>query len=75
MHYIGTSTNLEDYLGKRLSATMQAYTADIRTFVYTSLQELPTIAQQLHALLQKKMPGENFILFNRATDREGKPVP
>lgn len=67
--------NVEDYLGKRLSGTMQAYTADIRTFVYTSLQELPTVAQQLHGLLQKKMPDENFIWFNRATDREGKSIP
>ncbi len=67
--------NLEGYLGKRVALTMQTYTADIRTVVYTSLDELPKVAQQLHELLQKRMPGENFIWFNRATDREGKPVP
>jgi hypothetical protein len=67
--------NLEHVLGRRLVGTMQAYAADIRTFVYTSLDELPRVAQQLHELLQKRMPGENFIRFNRATDREGNPVP
>ncbi len=67
--------NVEQLLERRVVAAMTGYIDDIRTFLYTSLQELPTVAQGLHDLLQKRMPGENFIWFPRATDSQGNPIP
>ena len=66
---------LRPYIGPILIATMRSYTDDIRGLVYTALDQLPTVGQELYTLLKKRMPDENFIWFTRATDRDGNPVP
>ena len=66
--------NIETYLGARLITTAQSYTGDIRALVYEGLQELPKLAQDLHALLKRRMPEENFILFNRVLDENLNPL-
>jgi hypothetical protein len=67
--------NIEAYLGERLVTSMKNYTDDIRRLVYSALQELPAVGQELYNLLKKRMPEENFIWFGHAIDRDGKPVP
>ncbi len=54
---------------------MKSYTDDIRTLVYSALDQLPTVGKELYQLLKERMPEENFIWFERARDKEGKPVP
>jgi hypothetical protein len=67
--------NIEAYLGDRIVTPMKTYTADICGSVYSALQELPAVGQELYNLLKKRMPDENFIWFARATDKDGNPVP